>query len=365
MLRFQTTPLATPFPSREAYSTMKTNPHTIALFLGALIAATALPLAAAQEAPVDRSPADRAQESATGAKTGASDRPLSLGFSDQASVSWVLVPVVVRGTQGYVRGLEADSFRLWVDQQPIAIETFDSGPGIPTALLYMQDLSGSMALGGKLAASNDVFACILERARPGDLLALASFSAGEAELDLPFTSALRIARTWPSAWRPYGKTALHNAIAAMPDLHSAYGSELRRAVVLVTDGADNASTLAPEAARDLLRRAELPVYVLSLERERTAADDREATALALRHRLLQDLAEVSGGHFFSAPDSQALNRACTTIFSELQHQYVLGFRSSVQGQSAYRSIRVTLKGGTGIVDPKLIHRQGYSGNPPQ
>jgi VWFA-related protein len=228
----------------------------------------------------------------------------------------------------------------------------------------MQYLSGSMALGGKLADSRAALSCLLEQSRTEDLFALATFSFATARLQAPFTHDHATLGIAAEDWRPYGKTALHDAIATMPELHTAQGNRLKRAVVLVTDGADNASSLPPDTALGLLRRAKLPVYILYLNRAKTTNGAAAVAGVKGSDQLLRRLATMSGGRFFHLGNGFSIRQACRTISTELQHQYVLGFRIPGTGPSSHWRIRVDLGPGHGVPKPRLVHRQGYSGTTP-
>ncbi|HSM51210.1 MAG TPA: hypothetical protein VLA75_07415, partial [Thermoanaerobaculia bacterium] len=46
-------------------------------------------------------------------------------FSEEVSVGWVLVPVIVRSRDGYVENLPREAFRLTVDGRPVAFRDFE------------------------------------------------------------------------------------------------------------------------------------------------------------------------------------------------------------------------------------------------
>ncbi|MEM7049173.1 MAG: VWA domain-containing protein [Acidobacteriota bacterium] len=274
-------------------------------------------------------------------------------FSSEISVNLVLVPVVVRDSRGgFVSGLEADDFRLTVDGKPVEIETFDAGADAPMSLVFLQDLSGSMGNGGKLEASQRTLTYFLARAQEGDELALASFASGRLGIDIPFTHDLSVFREAMALWKPYGTTALHDAVAWIPEI-SDDGRHPKRAVVLVTDGVDNASTLTPALARNMVQKARLPVYILGLGEGSPTAEGTFAP-------LLQRLARATGGRFFSATSPSDISRASVTVIGELRSQFVLGFHATSSGPRAYRPIRVEAKKRS----YRVTHRQGYRGGPP-
>ncbi|MBV8201185.1 MAG: VWA domain-containing protein, partial [Acidobacteria bacterium] len=184
-------------------------------------------------------------------------------FQDTLAVNNVLVPVLVRTRSGYANHLEIKDFQLLVDDRPVPIESFDKNTEAPTSVVFLQDLSGSMGTGGKIELSQEVVRYFVNQALPGDEFALATFASGHGEVEVPFTADREALLDAVSRWQGWGTTALHDAVAWIPEI-SAEGHNSRRLAILVTDGADNASTLSPEEAREIVRAAQVPVYVLGL-----------------------------------------------------------------------------------------------------
>ncbi len=280
---------------------------------------------------------------------------------ETVDVEWVLVPAVVRKGSTYVRGLEAEDFELTVEGRPVSIGSFEVGNDAPVSLIHLQDLSGSMALDGRLEASRRLLDCLLARARPGDEFALASFAGGRVYLEVPFTADVSVLDAATQSWQGYGTTGLHDAVAWLPDV-AVQDHSVRRAAVLITDGFDNASKLSPSAARDLVRRARLPVYVLGLETGSPFELAPGGRKLYRHSDVLNLLAHFTGGRYFPiASQERDAEEACAAIDGELRSQYVLGFAVGGQPQDAYHSIRVTVPGRK----VEVRHRLGYSGRLPQ
>lgn len=284
-------------------------------------------------------------------------------FEEQVSVAWVLVPVVVRGPGGYVSGLTRDDFRLSIRGEPVEIASFDSELDSPVSLVWLQDLSGSMGNGGKLEASRAAFDYFVQRMRPGDGFAVATFGNGRLSVDVPFTDNQAALQEAMDLWEGYGVTTLYDAVAWTPEI-STEGKNHKRAVVLITDGADNASTLDPAVARLTVRDARLPVYVLGLgagdPNDRTVPDE---DTYRYAH-LLELLARASGGRFHRVETFDTPVDAVTvaaSVYDQIRHQYVLGFPARADGPSRYQRIEVTVEG-----HPKaqVLHRHGYRGGPP-
>src|SRR5690349_11062057 len=71
--------------------------------------------------------------------------PQPPAFEDHVSVGYVLVPVVVRAGAGYAKNLDQDDFRVLVDDRPIKVDSFERRAEAPASVVFLQDLSGSMA----------------------------------------------------------------------------------------------------------------------------------------------------------------------------------------------------------------------------
>lgn len=277
-------------------------------------------------------------------------------FGEVYSVEMVMVPVAVRGEPAGER-MPRDRFRLRVDGKPVKIESFENDSGAPLSLVFLQDLSGSMAEPGKMASSREAFDCFLDTARDGDEIALATFASGQTEIDVPLSRNAAPLREAMELWEPYGTTGLYDAVAMLPEI-SLDGAGAKRAAVLVTDGVDNASAIAPQAAQKLVQAADLPVYVLALP-----GRDEETPEPTYRYGdLLRQLAEATGGRYYELGDTAEARRTCAAILGELRHQYVLGFTVSGTGPAKYHPIRVELTNSKRRVS--VIHRRGYRGTAP-
>lgn len=279
-------------------------------------------------------------------------------FDERVSVSWVLVPVVVRARQGHVQGLGRDDFRLFIDGRRTAVDELDLGEDVPLAVVYLQDLSGSMANAGKLEASRRAFRTLLERFRDGDQAALATFAGDRLRIEVPFTGERAVLAEAADLWEGYGTTAIHDAVSLLPEI-SEEGRSGRRVAILVTDGQDNASALEPEEAVRIVRSARLPVYVLGLTAGRGSAASRDD---GYRYGdLLRRLAERTGGRYFEAASGEEAAEAVATLVEDLRRRYVLAVATAGEGPQAYREIRVEI---ALSYRHTLTYRRGYFGTAP-
>jgi len=275
-------------------------------------------------------------------------------------VSWVLVPVSVKSHGGrWIKGLKRKDFELRVDGHKVNFPDFEPRGEVPWSLVFLQDLSGSMATGGRIDASREAVRYFFDGAKTGDEFAIASFAGPTTAVEVPFTEDLTALREDVDRWKPYGRTALHDAVALLPQI-SGSSRNLKRAVVLITDGVDNASRLTAGQARDLVRRAELPVYVLGLE----SGDPRVVSAAGDKVYRYADvlnlLAAMTGGRYFPVRGPDEVKEACASIAEELRYQYVLGFETSGAGTNRYRTISIAVR----RRGAQVAFRQGYRGTLP-
>ena len=294
-----------------------------------------------------------AGQSGQAAPPAAQQPPAGAAFREEVSVGWVLVPFSVRDRRGFVADLAADEVRLLADGRPLTPDSFERGAEATFELVLLQDLSGSMALGGRLEASQRAADCFLEGLRAGDRYAIATFAGRSLTVEVPFTEDRAVGREAAAAWRPYGVTALHDAVARLPEIRAS--GRAAGAAVLITDGAENASRLGAEEARAIVRRARLPVYVLSLARgHRGGAADPDSYAAILRN-----LAGASGGRYLPITAAGELAEACRSVIDELRSRYVLGF-ATAGGESRWRRLEVRVER-RGV---RVRARAGYHGPPP-
>jgi VWFA-related protein len=298
-------------------------------------------------------------------------------FGDQVSVGYVLVPVIVRSGTGYAKNLDEKDFRLLVDGRPVRIESFERRAEAPASVVFLQDLSGSMENAGKIEISREVVRFFLRTAVPGDEFALATFAGGARHVEVPFTDNRASLAEAVTGWEAYGTTALHDAVAWVPEI-SLEGRNPKRFAILITDGVDNASQIPPEQAREIVRSAQLPVYVLGLQPSdlprlpkpaatagaapgTPAVSEAEAQAQAVYRYadLLRELAVSTGGRYFSISGPDDLREVLTGIINDFRHQYVLGFATG-DGPSRYRTLTVEVSGRKRPV----LFRRGYKGPPP-
>jgi len=128
---------------------------------------------------------------------------------------------------------------------------------------------------------------------------------------------------------PFGATSLLDAIARTAERVGTREGR-RRAVVVFTDGHDNASRLAPGDVSSIASAIDVPVYIFgavpSIDNPSTEFSTNEGRSSLAGP--LSDVATRTGGHTFVASTPAAVSVAVRQIIDELRHQYLIAFESS-------------------------------------
>lgn len=294
------------------------------------------------------------------AKTTAAEEPdpLLRGYVERVEVNFVMLHVTILDRKGEpVMGLKPHDFRVAEDDEPRKIAVFGSSLDQPVRVAFLLDVSGSMALLNRLERAKDAVRQFAASLLPEDEVALLIFADGQVIVKLGFTADREELGRTLAGIHPYGKTALRNALAEAPTLLSAAASG-RKALVILTDGADNASTVSTSQAIHAARDAAVPIFAvgmadmpLELRLERRPADGGPTL-----FETLTDFTRGTGGEFFPVFSPEEILAAATRIGERLRGQYTLGYRpGKVSDQPGFHKISVT------TANPRhmVLTRQGY------
>jgi len=249
----------------------------------------------------------------------------------KTSVSRVAVAATVRDRRGRpVTDLTTKDFELIDGTRPRAIVEFRNEE-TPVNVALLADFSGSMDVAEKRAAMREVARHLLSWLQPTDQVGLWAFDQYLDELQ-PFGPAPGQVLEKLSGVRPFGKTKLFDAIAESGRRLAAEGGP-RRAVVALTDGADNASRLTPTEVSALASAIDVPVYIILVISPFDRADKSVVDEESLEQMLtgpVGDLARWTGGEIFAAIGPSATSQAARQIITELRHQYLIAFEPSTE-----------------------------------
>jgi VWFA-related protein len=119
----------------------------------------------------------------------------------------------------------------------------------------------------------------------------------------------------------------------------------RRALLVLSDGSDNNSRFTESEVKNMILEADVRVY---------------AIALFQRPRLLQNLAEVTGGSVMVAENLNDLPALVEKLNAEIRSQYLIGYiPTNPQNDGKYRRVKVELARPADAPRSRLSWRHGY------
>ncbi|RMG54032.1 MAG: VWA domain-containing protein [Acidobacteria bacterium] len=249
----------------------------------------------------------------------------------------VNVPVIVRDSEGrYIADLKKSDFALFEDgrrQQIVFFATTDEP--LTVALL----IDTSLSTKSQFHQLQEAAIGFMEQLRPTDHVVLVAFGDEIRTTSRPAADSRELAQA-VRALTTGTTTRLYDAVmlTLIEHLNSIRG---RRAIVLLTDGYDSASTLIDrDGVLELVAEVGAPVYIVAydtqklmerLAREQSAGDELNERLLGLRRGyasakvFLRQLARLSGGRLYRADHLTDLSATFFQILLELRHLYSLGY----------------------------------------
>lgn len=245
----------------------------------------------------------------------------------------VVLHVRVTDRRGsYATGLTAGSFHIFDEGRAQEIRFFETADA-PITVGLIIDSSGSMRnVRDRVIAASSEF--VASGNRDDEVFALVFNDSVHAVLEEsePFTGdpdALRNALA--DVFKPDGRTALYDAIAEGL-AYEAHGGRDRRALVVLSDGGDNASRITFGEVMTLVQSSNAIIYTVAL------ADPVDLDSNPGR---LARLAETSGGKAFEPKDVGGVHQAFQQIARDIRHSYTIGYEPNLTDQrTGFRHISV-------------------------
>lgn len=253
----------------------------------------------------------------------------------------VLIPVTVTDTSDRpVTNLSRDHFRVLEDGVEQSIRSF-SQEEAPVSLGLLFDSSGSMK--NRLNASVESMRLLFQTRMPGDEYFVIQF-ADHPHLLGGFTADPEVIQTRLGSVQAHGWTSLLDAIAlGVHQMSSA--RNYRRVLLILSDGNDNNSRYSETEIRNMVIEGDVRIY---------------AIGLAHRPRLLQQLAEETGGSVLIAQHVGELPAVVQNLSREIRTQYLVGYSSTNPANDGkYHRVRVELTLPPGAPPLRAAWRHGY------
>ncbi|MCC6589904.1 MAG: VWA domain-containing protein [Bryobacterales bacterium] len=184
----------------------------------------------------------------------------------------------------------------------------------------------------------------IEMLREKDEVAVYSFNTS-LRVRQRFTADKALAKRAILRTTAGGGTALFDSISRVSrDLQEIKG---KKALVVFTDGDDNASTLPARSASNQARRAGIAMYTIAQGAALKAPD---------LVKVLAETAALTGGAAFSVEKPEEIGAVFAQITHNLKNTYLLAWKVPDQAGSGWRPIAVSVTGAEGA---KIRARQGY------
>ena len=321
-------------------------------------AAPPKPVAAPEPPPPAPAPPQAAQEqpSAEAAKVTESTTEDKPETGDQGGIK-IVVPVnevnvvftVTDKHNRYVKDLAKTDFRVVDDEKPVAvIRSFRHETDLPLQVGLLIDASNSIRERFKFEQESAIEFLNDTIRRRYDQAFIIGFDV-KPELTQDFTDNMEALSKGVRMLHPGGGTALYDALyyaARDKLLKSSQSDSVRRAIIVVTDGEDNASHVTREEAIEMALRADVIVYTISTNFPDGGAGD----------KVLQRIAEATGGRAFQPFQLSDVANAFAQIQDDLRSQYALSYHPpGFAKDGRYRTIEI-MANRKGL---KVRSRSGY------
>jgi Ca-activated chloride channel homolog len=250
-------------------------------------------------------------------------------FQIAVKVDLVVLNATVRDAAGLAAtGLRSQDFQVFEDGVPQQIRLFRHEDA-PVAVGLVIDHSGSMQ--SKL---NDVIAAarsFVTSSRADDELFVINFNE---KVMAPLLIGNRVDELASAISRmpPAGMTALYDATNAGFE-HLKTARLEKRALIVISDGGDNASVRRKSEVMRAAAQSTALVYTIGIF---------DSTDPDRNPRVLRELARATGGEAYFPETVKDIVPICETIARDIRNQYTLGYTSTnTSSKAGYRKIRVT------------------------
>jgi Ca-activated chloride channel family protein len=242
----------------------------------------------------------------------------------------------------FVDGLTAEAFRVLDNGKEQRLKHFESeSQSMHCAILL--DTTGSMT--GALPRLKNSVIDFISDLGPEDYVAIYTFTE-QLQIEQDFTQDKDAAKRAVLRVRAGGRTALFNALAeAAQAMRDQSG---KKAMVVFTDGNDNASILNSDAAVNRARIGGVPLFTVA---EGEAMDDPDLK------KLLLNLSTSTGGAAFDVNDEKKMDAVFLRISGQLRHMYMLAYTPAIEpGEKDWRRIEVQVDR---VQDARVQAKTGY------
>lgn len=248
-----------------------------------------------------------------------------------------------------VTDLDEKDFRVLDEGKPQEISFFSRQTDLPLRVGVLLDTSNSIRdrLKFEQEAAIDFLYNTIRRDK--DSAFVMTFD-NEPEVIQDFTDDLDRLNKVIRKQRAGGGTAFRDAIYLAsqkllnPPAPAGNNPQVRRVLVVISDGDDNLSDHALSEAMEMAERAEVAIYAISTNTDWLALDNAQAPKKIMKShgdQILEEFANDTGGRVFFPYRIDDLAQSFLDIGNELRSQYTLAYSpADVTPNGKFRRIRV-------------------------
>jgi VWFA-related protein len=267
-------------------------------------------------------------------------------FSSDVRVVSVLATVRTKAGD-IVQDLEKDDFSLTESGRPQTIKYFSRETNLPLTLGLLVDTSGSqrMVLGEEQEASYRFLETVLREDL--DRTFLVHFDYRPEVLQNLTFSKIQLEKSLeqlnlPMERRGGGGTTLYDAVYLCSNLVTKKQTG-RKALILLTDGEDNASRASLQDAIEAAQRADTLIYSILFSDSTFGGSFGGMRGGPDGKSVLQKMSRETGGGFFEVSKKHPLDAIYQQLQEELRSQYSLGYTSSDSSGKMFRPIKIATR----------------------
>ncbi|MGC9199635.1 MAG: VWA domain-containing protein [Acidobacteriaceae bacterium] len=259
---------------------------------------------------------------------------------------------VVDSSGHQVDSLPESAFKVYEDGVQQKIVEF-SHEDQPISLGILIDSSGSMY--DKRPAVDAAALNLVKLSNPKDQAFLVDFNT-EPYIDQDFTNSIAKLQQGLSYIKAGGGTALYDAVIASADYLAKDSQEPKQVLLIVTDGADNASNATLDQTIRRVQQLDGPsIYCIGL----LFGGDLSRKEAKESKRVLTELADQTGGQAYFPKKLQSVDAVARKVAKDIRSQYLIEYRpSKPMSLGGYRTIHVVVDA-TGYHGLRVRTRAGY------
>lgn len=256
----------------------------------------------------------------------------------------------------YVSGLGRNAFTVFDNGVEQEI-TFFSDTDAPVSLGIVFDISASMN-SSKIAKARKALERFINTSHPNDEYFLIAFN-NRAQLLLDRTRDGEAVLSKLTLVSPRNNTALYDACYLGIEKVTR-GTHQKKALLIISDGQDNASRYNFGEVRRLMKESDVVVYAVGILDGRDASSPEGMVGKSL----IDELTSVTGGKSFYPETDVEMDEIFERIAIELRHQYSIGYTpSDFQTDGKWHKVRVKVKPPRGLPRLTVRSREGYYATP--